>query len=307
MPISKNPFSLYFPIKLGCLDLSVFLDENLKMENEECVSKPHSHHIYELRFVESGLCCQIINDMPHNIPENGLILIRPNEYHYQKYSEGMASRQFGIRFQIMKPSSTTPAYRLRAYHTLLRILEETRSLTDKRVALAPLFRKLQYEILEKPVGYIYSLQLIATLIMTEFIRYVDQSIDPIFPPEDIKYRGLMFSKLEQFFSRKHANDVSIQDLANDIKFSERQTARILLQVYNMTFSQKLTEIRLQHAAYQLTNTDLPIEEIRKKCGFQHASYFYMTFRKKHGMTPKEFRNQNRVSSDIPKEETKLFN
>ncbi len=300
MPIRKNPFSLYFPIKLGCLDLFVFLDENLLMENEECVSKPHSHHIYELRFVESGVCQQIINDTVYNARQNSLILIRPNEFHYQKYVEGMTSKQFGIRFQVAPPTTASPAYQSRAYQTLLQILSEIRCLSDKQETLVALFHRMQYEILKKPVGYIYTLQLLSTLIMTEFIRCSDQNVDPIFPPEDIKYRGLMFTKLEQFFSRKYASNVNIRDLADDIKFSERQTARVLLRVYGMTFSQKLIEIRLQNATYQLTYTDCSIEDIRKKCGFLHSGYFYTSFRKRYGMTPMEYRNKNRFSENLQK-------
>ena len=303
MSISKDPYSLYFPIKLGCLKLFAFIDENLHVEDDECISKPHSHHIYELRYIESGECTQLIDGVTFTAQTHDIILVRPGEYHYQKpVLHRPENSQYSIRFRIDEPTSSVPAYQTRALNTFNEILSSTRCVKDEQDILAYMFKRLEFEISEKSYGYIHNLQLLTTLIMTEFIRYTDISIKAIFPPEDIKYRGLMLTKLEQFFSWKYpVNDIKIQDLANDIKISKRHTARVLQQVYGMTFSKKLTEVRIQHAAFQLINTNLTIEEISKKCGFNNSSYFYMSFKKKHGITPSEFRQKNQTASNFNEE------
>ena len=298
MSISKNPFSLYFPVKLGCLKLFAFIDENLHVEGGECFSKPHSHHIYELRYIESGECTQLIDGTPFISKAQDLILVKPDEYHYQKgIDPNGQNSQFSIRFQINHFTAATPAHQSRALKKFCEILDSVRCVRDEKNTLAYPFHRMKYEITEKNDGYIQNLQMLTSLIMTEFIRYSGQNIKAIFPPEDVKYRGLMFTKLEQFFSWKHSdNTVKIQDLADDIKLSKRQTARILQQVYGMSFSGKLTEVRVQHAAYQLIHTDLKIEEISKSCGFNNSSYFFMSFKKKHGVTPSEFRKKNRLEA-----------
>ena len=303
MAISKNPYSLYFPIKLGCLNIFIYIDENLYATDGECCSHPHSHHTYELRYVEQGCCTQVVNGEPQKIREKELLLVRPGEYHYQSPSNSGGSSQYSLRFRIEGLSQSAPAYQQQAQKAFLGILQTARTVHDAENAFPFLFRSLKNEILEKNTGYIYNLQLLSTLILTEFIRYTDRNIDSIFPPEDIKYRGLLMTKMEQFFSWKYMNDVKIKDLAEDVMVSERHAARILHQIYGMSFSRKLTEVRLQHAAYQLENTDLKTEEISKACGFNNSSYFYMSFRKQYNMTPSEFRQkhtseQNPMRADL---------
>lgn len=301
MAISKNPFSLYFPTKLGCLNIFIFIDENLFARDEECISRPHSHHTYEIRYNESGYCSQVINGSPLTVQEHEALLVHPGEYHYQPFSETKrTASQYSIRFRIEALPKSAPTYQHTAYRKFLDILEKKRIVFDKKDVFPYLFRSLKNEMLEKEAGYIYNLQLLSTLILTEFIRYTEYPIDAIFPPEDIKYRGLMITKMEQFFSWKYVDNVKIQDLANDIMVSKRQAARILHQLYGMSFSQKMTEVRLQHAAYQLKNTDLKTEDISERCGFNNSSYFYMSFRKKYNMTPSEFRKSQ---SEVPDPES----
>lgn len=307
MAISKNPFSLYFPIKLGCLNIYVFIDENLFVENEECISKPHSHHTYEIRYIECGSCTQVINEEPLTVGEDTILLVRPGEYHYQTFGgERFSATQYNLRFRIEALSKSAPPYQQNAYKKFLKILETSRFVKDDKKTVQFLFNNLKCEMMNKQAGYIYNLRLLSTLILTEFIRNTKMPIDSIFPPEDIKYRGLLITKMEQFFSWKYTDDVKIQDLADDIMVSRRQAARILNQIYGMSFSQKLTEVRLQHAAYQLITTDLKIEEISERCGFNNSSYFYMCFRKKYHTTPTDYRKHHPSMTDSLCEDIDTF-
>ncbi len=304
MAISKNPFSLYFPIKLGCLNIFIFIDENLFVKDEECFSRPHSHHTYEIRYNENGHCSPVIDGAPLSVKAHEALLVRPGEYHYQPFSDtNGTTSQYSMRFRIEALPGNAPTYQQTAYRRFLDSLQKSRLVSDKKDVFSYLFRSLKNEMLEKEAGYIYNLQHLSTLILTEFIRYTGLPIDAIFPPEDIKYRGLMITKMEQFFSWRYADNVKIQDLADDIMVSKRQAARILHQIYGMPFSQKMTEVRLQHAAYQLKNTDLKTEEISERCGFNNSSYFYMSFRKKYNMTPSEFRKNQSILPDPESEES----
>lgn len=280
------------------LNIFIFIDENLFAADEECLSHPHSHHTYELRYNENGHCSLVINGAAITVGRNEVLLVNPGEYHYQPLPDtDRTASQYSLRFRIEALPKNAPAYQQNAYQRFLDILQKTRLVRDKKEVFRHLFQSLKTEMLEKETGYIYNLQLLSTLILTEFIRYTGYPIHAIFPPEDIKYRGLMITKLEQFFSWKYVNDVKIQDLADDIMVSKRQAARILHQIYGMSFSQKMTEVRLQHAAYQLKNTDLKTEDISEQCGFNNSSYFYMSFRKKYNMTPSEFRKNQDILPD----------
>ena len=49
------------------------------------------------------------------------------------------------------------------------------------------------------------------------------------------------------------------------------------------------EIRIEKAASELRNTDLPISEIAQRNGFNSSTYFFEVFKKHSGLTPAEYR------------------
>lgn len=166
-----------------------------------------------------------------------------------------------------------------------------RVLHDDNLNLIFLFKKITDEIHQKSFGYVNNIKLLCILILTDIIRLSGENADNIYPSEDLKYNGYVRTKLEQFFSFRYKENVKIIDLAENMKVSIRQATRIMNDIYGMSFSQKLTEIRLNHAIYQLTTTSKSIEKISRDCGFNNSSYFYKSFRNNIGMTPKEYRMQ----------------
>ena len=57
-----------------------------------------------------------------------------------------------------------------------------------------------------------------------------------------------------------------------------------------TFSHYLTNLRITNAKKLLTTTDISINEISLKTGFNDYFYFLKTFKKYTGHTPSEYRN-----------------
>ena len=43
------------------------------------------------------------------------------------------------------------------------------------------------------------------------------------------------------------------------------------------------------AAYFLTETDMPVEQIIAKVGYENSSHFHKLFREEYGVTPKKYR------------------
>ena len=59
----------------------------------------------------------------------------------------------------------------------------------------------------------------------------------------------------------------------------------------------ITRKRIEKAEYLLVSTDLPLQIICDKCGFNDPSYFHRQFRKYAGMTPMECRNRRSGKTD----------
>lgn len=75
------------------------------------------------------------------------------------------------------------------------------------------------------------------------------------------------------------------------KKSREHPARSLKKYCNVTTAEYINELRLNYASNLLLHTNTPILEICFDCGFQSVSYFYKVFKKKYGISPKEFKKQ----------------
>ena len=56
----------------------------------------------------------------------------------------------------------------------------------------------------------------------------------------------------------------------------------------------INRLRIEKAISLLTNTNLNINEISSEVGFTYPRYFSSTFKQMKGMTPKQFREENRM-------------
>ncbi len=54
----------------------------------------------------------------------------------------------------------------------------------------------------------------------------------------------------------------------------------------------LVLIRLRSAAYELLSTDQSVTQIALHCGFSDSNYFKDAFKKKFGLTPRDYRRSH---------------
>ena len=76
--------------------------------------------------------------------------------------------------------------------------------------------------------------------------------------------------------------------------SKEHICRSFVKYSNMTPITFINELRINHAATLLCNSDLSIIDICYDCGFHSLSYFYNLFKEKHNTTPSDYRKQNKL-------------
>jgi AraC-like DNA-binding protein len=294
MMLSEFPFSLEIPVRVGRLSASFFVTENLYAQGEQCISKPHNHGShYEIRYLIRGGGIQTIGEHPVKAEKGELILIYPGEYHYQSRENCSADlAQYNLRFLLREPTANAKPRDRKAYGDLVSALKSFRLGQDRGRRLENPFSRLLQEIHRKEAGYFYNIQALCTVIFTELIRLLPESVwGSVFPAEELRYNGYWRVRIDGFLSNRYADPIRLQDLADAINLSKRQTERLLQKEYGMGYSQKLLETRLQFAKYQLQHTDKSIQQVAYDCGFQSYGYFLNCFRKVLGSTPQEIKKR----------------
>lgn len=110
---------------------------------------------------------------------------------------------------------------------------------------------------------------------------------------DTQLRKDKFSSVIQYI-RENYNTVTLSSLAECFHKSEGYLSRYIKQETGYSLTHLLKEFRMRQAALMLRETRCSVEEIMLKVGYTDISYFYKAFKEIYGMTPKGYREQDKI-------------
>lgn len=93
------------------------------------------------------------------------------------------------------------------------------------------------------------------------------------------------------YIQEHYQTVTMEELAEAFNYSQRQIIRIIRSSTSKTFSQLLTQLRMEKAANMIASQNLPLEQIASEVGYSSLSSFYRVFVNYYGVTPGEWRER----------------
>jgi AraC-like DNA-binding protein len=94
------------------------------------------------------------------------------------------------------------------------------------------------------------------------------------------------------YLREHYSEpFSAKLLGESINFHPVYIARCMQKVYGCSPSVYLLHLRIEQSKLLLLQTDLTVERIAEKVGFNHAAYFTASFTKIEGLSPRKFRQR----------------
>ena len=99
------------------------------------------------------------------------------------------------------------------------------------------------------------------------------------------------SPVLKYLRERCAETLTVDQIAEDNHISKYYLCRLFRKMTGLTLMQYLYEQRLALARQQLTATRQSIGEIAQNCGFGSASHFCATFRRREGMSPREYRQK----------------
>lgn len=286
MALSKKPYFIETVICIENTKIRICADENIYACGEDCIASTHNHSLYEIRYFASGSGEIVIGDRKMNVAPGELYVIHPNEYHYQEslsISKGIS--QYSIRFTPISPTDKSSNTQKRAYSGLLEVLSDLHHISDTNLTLLPNFKRLVDEIKEKRYGHVGCTTALLTLIMTEILRRSE--LDD--RKRGTAHTGDFMLETDAFFSSEFMNKITLADYAKQLNISPRHASRIIRKNFGISFIEKLTETRIEHAKVELSRSNRPLGDIAVNCGFQSYGYFITCFKNHTGMTPARYR------------------
>ena len=100
--------------------------------------------------------------------------------------------------------------------------------------------------------------------------------------------------VQSLFVQTHFSEpITVRDAASLIDYSDAHFMRVFRKETGVTFGEYLADYRLRYASYLLREQPDSIGAIASMCGFDNFSYFIRRFRRKYGMSPREYRARER--------------
>lgn len=100
--------------------------------------------------------------------------------------------------------------------------------------------------------------------------------------------------LRNHLLNKREGYVSLAQLAAEHEMSVSHLQKLFKQVYGVPIYRYVKEYRLEQAAVELVRSRKPITEIAQHAGYDNASKFSESFKKRYGKTPSSYRTDKRM-------------
>ena len=249
--------------------------------------EPHDHAYFEAIVMTAGEAELVTPSGILKLSKNDLCILAPQTYHHARTSGegGTAAISFFFSYRKNDREDTADLYGT--------LSEAFSALGSARVfpqafGLAHGLFELVEEMGRHPAGKRERLGLKTSLCVFSLLDLVCP--DARGEVEDkLSEETRLTRTIDLFFARNHTRDVTVRDLAEVIFLSERQTERVLADIYGLSFKQKLIEARVHAAMQYLLSTKLSVHEIAAKSGYRSDVGFHTAFKEHTGLTPAKYR------------------
>lgn len=92
-----------------------------------------------------------------------------------------------------------------------------------------------------------------------------------------------------YIERNYSNSINVNQIAGEYNLSRSQFFRVFKQKIGISPQQYLKQYRINHAADLLRQTDLSVEDIMRRSGFENACNFSKQFKSIYNRSPSAFR------------------
>lgn len=98
-----------------------------------------------------------------------------------------------------------------------------------------------------------------------------------------------------FIEQNFQNDISVEDIADTCGLNRSYFGKIFKETVGKTTQEFLMQYRMTKATELLKLTQFSIGDIGKAVGYENPLHFSRAFKNVYGISPREWRNKNRIS------------
>ena len=252
---------------------------------------PHTHEHYEVFVTVSGTVHHWINGDVQKLPEGSLVFIRPNDAHGYLYNDEESLKTEYVNLTFSKEIADSLFFYLSEDD--FPVKEMLSAPKPPTVILSTVAKKqLLYQMSQLNTLHWENKQALKLRVKTLLVDVFAQHFYHI-PISDSPIMPHWFEQLLKEMERVENFTIGTSQMVALSKKSYEHLSRVAKKHLDLTLTEYVNKLRINHAANLLLNSNYSIIDICYLCGFQNLGYFYRVFKKEYSLSPLQFITQHK--------------
>lgn len=259
----------------------------------EYISPYHTHDFFEINYVYSGRCNNLVEEQSIIMSQGDMILIHPGAFHSPYAGKNCKVLNFLIDKEWLLNEvkgiipCENPVYDFferaghKDFYKFAVFYKGNTAKQKKRIAKRLIDAKFDTSPVKHLLMETIIIELLALLMSEpEYCQLSDR-------------QGRNTNKMVPLltFVAENFATVTLEMISEKYFYSKTHICRMFLKHTGKTFNQTVIDIRIANAIALLKTTDLTVEKIAMQVGYDSVEYFQRLFKKKTGISPGEYKRE----------------
>ena len=243
-------------------------------------SVPHTHNHAELFYIVGGKGQFLIEDHLYPVNTNHLLIINPNVIHTEVSLNAQPLEYIVLGIEGVELSITENS------NGQFCILDHFESMD-----ITSCLRNILREMEQKQPGYEDVCQAYMEILIIRLMRNTGLSV-PTEPQNSVGNHQC--ATVRRYIDNHFKEPLTLDQLAAEAHMNKYYLSHAFKQEYGISPINYMISRRLEESKYLLAETDLSMSQIAQLLGFSSLSYFSQVFHRTQGISPMEYRQQNKM-------------
>lgn len=249
--------------------------------------RSHGNNSYEIHYIPYGHGTVNIDDQIFEITPNTFYMTGPHVEHEQIPQKNDPMAEYSVFFKLQEG---TGGARQGNDSVVSKFKNTPFWFGQDTQQLYTLMQQIFYELEHRYTGYMLQVETLLKQCVVKTVRNYESVRQS---KVHFSHSSLVDSKYiiaEESFLYEFET-LTLENLADRLALSVRQTERFLKDYYGKTFIQKKTEAKMSMAKIYLDDNELNISEIAERLNYSTTQHFAYAFKQYYGITASDYRKR----------------